>query len=93
VCKRFLVGVQEVPSSNLGGPTKFLIDLQTGHSPPAAFWSPTGVQNGRQPGRPPQDTKNAAQIPGASLLLYKTRQTRHFDPKLLILLAKLMSGF
>jgi len=24
VCKRFLVGVQEVPSSNLGGPTKFL---------------------------------------------------------------------
>ena len=28
MCKRFLVGVQEVPSSNLGGPTKFLKELR-----------------------------------------------------------------
>jgi hypothetical protein len=42
-----LLGVQEVPSSNLGSPTKFLIQLQTPDPPEGAVWSPTGVQNGR----------------------------------------------
>src|ERR1039457_1904669 len=40
-----LLGVQEVPSSNLGSPTKFLKELQTADPPQVAFWSPTGVQN------------------------------------------------
>jgi len=60
VCKRFLVGVQEVPSSNLGGPTKFLKDLQPKHSPQAAFWSPIGVQNGRQPKGLPAHEKHCS---------------------------------
>ena len=42
-----LLGVQEVPSSNLGSPTKFLKDLQAPGLPQGPFWSPTGVQNGR----------------------------------------------
>ena len=46
---RFLLGVQEVPSSNLGGPTKFLKDLQAADLPRPSVWSPFGVQNGRQP--------------------------------------------
>jgi hypothetical protein len=45
----FSLGVQDVPSSNLGGPTKFLKDLQTADLPEVAFWSPLGVQKGRQP--------------------------------------------
>jgi hypothetical protein len=36
-----LLGVQEVPSSNLGGPTKFLKDLQTADLPQLRLWSPT----------------------------------------------------
>jgi hypothetical protein len=44
-----LLGVQEVPSSNLGGPTKFLKDLPIEDLPEVAFWSPFGVQKGRQP--------------------------------------------
>jgi hypothetical protein len=40
-----LLGVQEVPSSNLGGPTKFLIALQLTDLPEVAVWSPTGVQS------------------------------------------------
>ena len=51
-----LLGVQEVPSSNLGGPTKFLIDLQPRRSSQAAFWRPTGVQNGPAE-RPPDYAK------------------------------------
>ena len=43
-----LLGVQEVPSSNLGGPTKYLKELQAAESPEMAFWHPDGVQNGRQ---------------------------------------------
>ena len=39
-----LLGVQEVPSSNLGSPTKFLKDLETGPFPVSEFWSPLGVQ-------------------------------------------------
>jgi len=58
VCKRFLVGVQEVPSSNLGGPTKFLKDLQPKHSPQAAFWSPIGVQIRTPAARFPEPTEN-----------------------------------
>ena len=48
-----LLGVQEVPSSNLGGPTKTLIDLQTLDLPKASVWSPIGVQNGRRLGAQP----------------------------------------
>ena len=40
-----LLGVQEVPSSNLGSPTKFLKDLQTSFLNETSVWSPTGVQN------------------------------------------------
>ena len=40
-----LLGVQEVPGSNPGSPTKFLIDLQTRGLPDPGLWSPTGVQN------------------------------------------------
>ena len=39
-----LLGVQEVPSSNLGSPTKFLKELQTSDLSEAPVWSPTGVQ-------------------------------------------------
>ena len=39
-----LLGVQEVPGSNPGGPTKFLKDLQTPDLPQPGLWSPTGVQ-------------------------------------------------
>ena len=47
---RSLLGVQEVPSSNLGGPTKFLNDLQTTHLPIPSIWGPNpGL---RQPGPP-----------------------------------------
>src|ERR1035438_5452011 len=44
-----LLGVQEVPSSNLGGPTKFLKGLQTPVLLDPAVWSPTGVQTLRSP--------------------------------------------
>ena len=40
-----LLGVQEVPSSNLGGPTKEFKDLQTAVAADVLFWRPTGVQN------------------------------------------------
>ena len=43
-----VVGVQEVPGSNPGGPTKFLKELQIAEFPEVAFWSPTGVQNRRR---------------------------------------------
>jgi len=36
-----------VPHSNPGGPTKYLIDLQTRKVSKTMVWSPTGVQNGR----------------------------------------------
>ena len=39
-----LLGVQEVPSSNLGSPTKFLNDLEPEHFLVNRFWSPLGVQ-------------------------------------------------
>jgi hypothetical protein len=39
-----LLGVQEVPSSNLGGPTSLFKHLQLKHSAPGAFWRPLGVQ-------------------------------------------------
>ena len=39
-----LLGVQEVPSSNLGSPTKFIKDLRTVVRLDAAFWGPIGVQ-------------------------------------------------
>jgi hypothetical protein len=48
-----LLGVQEVPGSNPGGPTKFFKELQIVDTPEVAFWSPTGVQNGRRGGGPP----------------------------------------
>ncbi len=38
-----VLGVQEVPGSNPGSPTKLLIDLQPGKSLKPHFWSPTGV--------------------------------------------------
>ena len=40
----FLLGVQEVPSSNLGSPTKFLKHLEIAIPPEVVVWSPTGVQ-------------------------------------------------
>jgi hypothetical protein len=43
-----LLGVQEVPGSNPGGPTKYLKELQTRDSSKRTVWSPTGVQNGRR---------------------------------------------
>ena len=43
--RRLLLGVQEVPSSNLGSPTKFLKHLREREcAPNCGFWSPTGVQ-------------------------------------------------
>ena len=42
-----LLGVQEVPGSNPGSPTKFPKDLQSTDSHGWAFWSPTGVQSHR----------------------------------------------
>ena len=43
-----LLGVQEVPGSNPGGPTKYLKELQTQDLSKPTVWSPTGVQNGRR---------------------------------------------
>ena len=40
----FLLGVQEVVSSNLTGPTKVFKDLPTADPSQASGWSPTGVQ-------------------------------------------------
>src|ERR1035438_2092606 len=45
-----LLGVQEVPSSNLGSPTKLLKDIWTLLPLHSGFWSPSGVQNGRRGG-------------------------------------------
>ena len=44
-----LLGVQEVPGSNPGSPTKFPKDLQSADSHERAFWSPFGVQTLRFP--------------------------------------------
>src|SRR5260370_746023 len=52
ILEGILLGVPEVPSSNLGSPTKFLKELQAADSSHPGFWSPIGVQNGRQPMRP-----------------------------------------
>jgi hypothetical protein len=49
VSKRFLVGVQEVPGSNPGGPTKTLKDLQTPVAPKNPLPRPTGVQSSSIP--------------------------------------------
>ena len=43
-----LLGVQEVPGSNPGGPTKYSTELQTQNGSRTNLWSPTGVQNGRR---------------------------------------------
>jgi hypothetical protein len=61
-----LLGVQEVPSSNLGSPTKFLKDIQTSDLPKPSFWSPTGVHNGvRSKGRLTSCELSAAEMPHA----------------------------
>jgi hypothetical protein len=39
-----LLGVQEVPSSNLGGPTKYFKDLPREDHCFFVHWSPSGVQ-------------------------------------------------
>ena len=44
-----MLGVQEVPSSNLGGPTKRFKDLQTPPTSQTPPWSPIGVQIHRLP--------------------------------------------
>ena len=41
-----MLGVQEVPGSNPGGPTKRFKELETPPTLPPACWSPFGVQNG-----------------------------------------------
>ena len=46
---RLLLGVQEVPSSNLGGPTNGFKYLHLADPFVTPFWSPNGVQTGRQP--------------------------------------------
>jgi hypothetical protein len=38
-------GVQEVPGSNPGGPTKYLKELQTQEVLDHSFWSPNGIQS------------------------------------------------
>ena len=43
-----MVGVQEVPGSNPGGPTKYLTELQTQDAFKPTVWSRTGVRNGRR---------------------------------------------
>ncbi len=47
-----LLGVQEVPGSNPGSPTKFLIDLQPGKPSRRGVWSPSGVPSARFEGSP-----------------------------------------
>ena len=86
-----LLGVQEVPSSNLGSPTKFLNDLEPEHFLVNRFWSPVGVQSGRRRPRFFEPTKNCWNSWGLSPPI-ETRQTRHFGSKLLTWLAKSMSG-
>ena len=43
-----LLGVQEVPGSNPGGPTSLIKELHRPNPHTLTRWSPTGVQNGRQ---------------------------------------------
>src|SRR5579862_4038593 len=66
-----LLGVQEVPGSNPGGPTKYLIDLQTAEILKTTVWSPGGVQNGRRITSPPSRSNGQLRrfdTPEASLL-------------------------
>ena len=87
--------MQEVPSSNLGSPTKFLKELRTRDPPQAAFWSPTGVQNGRRGGhvRAPA-VPTVFRSPNSPELSTprKTRQTRQFASNSLITRIKCVSG-
>ena len=94
-----MLGVQEVPSSNLGSPTKFLKELQARDPPQVAFWSPTGVQNWTpapsSAGGGFQwllgcflSTRNSPELSTPR----KTRQTRQFAFNSLITLVKCVSG-
>ena len=87
-----LLGVQEVPSSNLGSPTKFLKDLQTiEHFLASPFGVHLESKSGRR--RPSffEPIKNCSNSWGLSPPI-KTRQTRHFGSNRLILFGKSMSG-
>src|ERR1035437_3275583 len=93
------LGVQEVPSSNLGSPTKFLKELQTKDP----FRWPFGVQLESKTGRLPFRLRavgfrwllgcflSALNSPELSTPR-KTRQTRQFAANLLIMLIKCVSG-
>ena len=90
-----LLGVQEVPSSNLGSPTKFLKDLRTRNPPQVASWSPTGVQNWTPAYSPaavgPRCFLSALNSPELSTPR-KTRQTRQFASNSLIMRIRCVSG-
>src|ERR1035437_5969377 len=88
-----LLGVQEVPSSNLGSPTKFLKELQTRDPLQVAFWSPTGVQNWTPAVSPGLLGCFLSALNSPELSTpRKTRQTRQFAANLLIMLIKYVSG-
>ena len=84
-----LLGVQEVPSSNLGGPTKTLQTLKAetflDSCVLASTWSPKWMPGGNCSPHPFRRWR--------PLVLNKTRQTRHLALKQLIPQPKSMSGF
>src|SRR5580704_1935461 len=86
-----LLGVQEVPSSNLGGPTKFLKDLQAPTLPGPPFWCPIGVQTWTPAAAARITAKKLLKIPSTPSPSQKTRHSRHFRPKQLILFAEPVS--
>ena len=66
-----MLGVQEVPSSNLGGPTKFFKDFQRPALTSDVIWSPTGVQTWDTGASLSAPAKNTAPNRGTSLILEK----------------------
>jgi hypothetical protein len=86
--------VQEVPGSNPGSPTKFLKDLQPGRHQELSLesnWSPFAWTPICISPRLIGGTEYPLRFTGP-LYSRRTRQTRHFVPKPLILLIESMSS-
>jgi hypothetical protein len=60
-----LLGVQEVPGSNPGGPTKSFKHLQPKRLLEIAFWSPKNGRRAPKPGGPERENKTSnTSLPG-----------------------------
>ena len=78
-----LLGVQEVPGSNPGSPTKYLKALQPVDLLRLLLWRPTGVQKGMPPFKVGRSLCPVLISQGLSTPT-ETRHFRHFRSKLLI---------